>query len=78
MTRDTILDYGDVLLKFLSQAGLAVGALMFIYTGYKYIMSVITGDSEPSKDLIKYAIIGILVIVFSYAIMRILTRTFLV
>lgn len=78
MTRDTILDYGVILLKFLSQAGLAVGALMFIYTGYKYIMSVITGDSEPSKDLIKNAIIGILVIVFSYAIMRILTRTFLV
>ena len=78
MTRDTILNYGVVLLKFLSQAGLAVGWLMFIYTGYKYIMSVITWDSEPSKDLIRNAIIGILVIIFSYAIMRILTRTFLV
>ena len=77
MTRNTILDYGVLLLKFLSQAWLLVGALMFIYTWYKYIMSVITGDGEPSKDNIKYAIYGILIIVFSYAIMRILTRAFL-
>ena len=77
MTRDTILNYGVYLLKFLSQAWLLVGALMFIYTGYKYIMSVITGDWEPNKDLIKNAIYGILIIIFSYAIMRILTRAFL-
>ncbi len=77
MTWNTILDYGVLLLKFLSQAWLLVGALMFIYTWYKYIMSVITGDGEPSKDNIKYAIYGILIIVFSYAIMRILTRAFL-
>lgn len=77
MTWNTILDYGVLLLKFLSQAWLLVGALMFIYTWYEYIMSVIKGDGEPSKDNIKYAIYGILIIVFSYAIMRILTRAFL-
>jgi len=77
MTWNTILNYGVYLLKFLSQAWLLVGALMFIYTGYKYIMSVITGDGEPSKNNIKYAIYGILIIIFSYAIMRILTRAFL-
>jgi hypothetical protein len=77
MTRDTLFNYGVIVLKFLSQAGLLVGALMFIYTGYKYIMSVITGDWDPSKDLIKHAIYGILIIIFSYAIMRILTRAFL-
>lgn len=78
MTRDTLLNYGVILLQFLSQAGIAIGWLMFIYTGYKYIMSIITGGGEPSKDLITNAIIGILVIIFSYAIMRLLTRTFLV
>lgn len=77
MDRDTILDYGVYILRFLSQAGLLVGALMFIYTGYKYIMAVITGDGEPNKSLIKNAITWILIIIFSYAIMRILTRAFL-
>lgn len=77
MTWDTILDYGVKILQFLSQAGIAVWWIMFIYTGYKYIMSII-GGSEPSKDLITNAIIGILVIIFSYAIMRLLTRTFLI
>lgn len=77
MTRDTLLDYGVILLKRLSQAGIAVGWLMFIYVGYQYIMSIITG-TNPETSLIKNAIIGILVIIFSYAIMRILTRTFLI
>ncbi len=77
MTWDTILNYLVILLRFLSQIGIVIGSLMFIYVGYQYIMSVITGDSEPSKDLIKNAIIGIIVIIFSYAIMRILTRAFL-
>jgi hypothetical protein len=77
MDRDTILDYGVYILQFLSQAWLLVGALMFIYTGYKYIMSVITGDWAPDKKLIQNAIYGILIIIFSYAIMRILTRAFL-
>ncbi len=77
MTRDTIFNYLVVVLKFLSQAGLLMGGLMFVYTGYRYIMSIITGDGEPSKDNIKYAIYGILIIIFSYAIMRLLTRAFL-
>jgi hypothetical protein len=77
MTRDTILNYGVVLLKFLSQAGILIGALMFIYTWYQYVMSVITGDWTPWNKNIKQAIYGILIIIFSYAIMRILTRAFL-
>lgn len=77
MTRDTIFNYLVVVLKFLSQGGLLVWGLMFVYTGYKYIMSIITGDGEPSKNNIKYAIYGILIIIFSYAIMRLLTRAFL-
>lgn len=77
MDRDTILNYAVVLLKFLSQAGILIGALMCVWTWYKYIMAVITWDGEPSKDTIKHAVYGILIIIFSYAIMRILTRAFL-
>ena len=76
MTWDTILDYGVYLLRFLSQAGIAIGGLMFVYTGYQYIMSVLWASS-PDEKLIPNAITGILVIIFSYAIMRILTRMFL-
>lgn len=77
MTRDTIFNYLVVVLKFLSQGWLLVWGLMFVYTWYKYIMSIITWDGEPSKNNIKYAIYGILIIIFSYAIMRLLTRAFL-
>lgn len=77
MTWNTILDYGVLLLKFLSQAGMLVWALMFIWTWYQYIMSVITWDWAPWNKNIKQAIYGILIIIFSYAIMRILTRAFL-
>lgn len=77
MTWDTIFDYAIIFLKFLSEAGIAIGGLQIIRVGYQYIMSVINGEN-PHQNLIKQAIIGILVIIFSYAIMRILTRTFLV
>jgi hypothetical protein len=77
MTRDTILNYGVRMLVFMSQASLLVGAIMFIYTGYEYIISVITGGGDPDKKHILNAIYGILIIIFSYAIMRILTRAFL-
>lgn len=77
MNRDTIINYAIMVLRFLSQLGLLIGWLMVVYTGWKYIMSVITGDSAPSSELIKNAILGILVIIFSYAILRILYRAFL-
>lgn len=77
MNRDTIINYAIMVLRFLSQLWLLIWWLMIVYTGWKYIMAVITGDSAPSSELIKNAIIGILVIIFSYAILRILYRAFL-
>lgn len=76
MTRDTILDYAVLLLRFLSQVGLMIGGIMIVYAGYRYILNVLEA-AEPDPSLIKNAIIGIMVIIFSYAIMRILTRAFL-
>ena len=77
MTWDTIIDYGALLLKFLSQVGLLIGGLMIIFAGYTYIMSVFSWTDAPNSWLIKNAIIWVLVIIFSYAIIRIVTRAFL-
>jgi TRAP-type C4-dicarboxylate transport system permease small subunit len=76
MNRDTIINYAIMVLRFLSQLGLLIGWLMIVYTGWKYIMAVISGDSPPSSDLIMNAIKGILVIIFSFAILRILYWAF--
>ncbi len=78
MTRDTLMNYAAIFLKWLAPAGIVMGWVMFIVVWYQYIMSVITGKEMVKKSLITNAIIGILVIIFSYAIMRILTRVFLV
>ncbi len=77
MNRDTIINYAIMVLRFLSQLGLLIGWLMIVYTGWKYIMSVISGDSAPSWDLIKNAIKGILVIIFSVSILKFLQWAFL-
>ena len=76
MGRDTILDYGVLLLKFLSQLWILIWWMMIVYTGYTYMLSVFEATT-PKSELIGNVVKGILVIIFSYAIMRILTRAFL-
>jgi len=73
---DTLLDYVVYLIKFISQLWLLVGAVMIVYAGYMYASSVFS-SKEPSTDPIRHAIIGIVVISFSYAIMKILTNAFI-
>lgn len=73
---DGVLSYFVYIVRFISQIGLVIGAGMIIYTGYKYASAVFSGKS-PSMSMITTAIEGILVIVFSYAIMRALTAAFL-
>jgi hypothetical protein len=73
MTRDTLLDYVVYLVRFLSQIGLVIGALMIIYAGYMYATTIFGGDSSKWKKAITNAIIGVLIISFSYAIMKLLT-----
>jgi len=77
MTWDTLLDYVVYLIKFLSQLGLVIGAIMFIYAGYMYATSVMGGDASKWDTAIKHAIVWVVVISFSYAIMKILTNMFL-
>ncbi len=77
MTRGTILCYAKYLAKFISQLGILVGAIMIIFAGYEYAMYVFNDGIGQANQKLKYAIIGVVVIVFSYAIMKIVTTAFL-
>ena len=78
MTRDTLLDYVVYLVRFLSQIGIFIGVVMIIYAGYLYASSIFESwNMAKGKTAITNAIIGVLVIAFSYAIMKLLTSAFL-
>lgn len=72
MNRDTIMDYLVFIVKFLSQLGLTIWAWFIIYAGYKYMTSVFNWW-KTSPDMVKNAIIWILIVIFSYAIMKTFT-----
>lgn len=79
-TWDTLLDYLAYLIKFLSEIGIFVGACFIVYAGYLYATSIFNSDSwatSKGNTAIKNAIIGVLVITFSYAIMKAITAAFL-
>ncbi|USN56871.1 MAG: hypothetical protein H6766_07925 [Candidatus Peribacteria bacterium] len=77
MTRNTILNYAAYLVRFISQIGLVIGALMIIWAGYEYATYVFSGNTGKGSTRISNAIIGVVIIIFSYAIMRIITTAFL-
>ena len=78
MTRDTLLDYIVYLVRFLSQIGIVIGVMMVIYAGYLYASSIFSpGNMTKGKSALTNAIIGVLVVAFSYAIMKLLTSAFL-
>ncbi|MCX6824494.1 MAG: hypothetical protein NT085_05215 [candidate division SR1 bacterium] len=78
MTRDTLLDYIVYLVRFLSQIGIFIGVVMIIYAGYLYASSIFSpSNMSKGKAAITNAIIGVLIISFSYAIMKLLTSAFL-
>lgn len=78
MTRDTLLDYVVYLVRFLSQIGIVIGVVMIIYAGYLYASSIFSqSNMSKGKTALTNAIIGVLVVVFSYAIMKLLTSAFL-
>ncbi len=74
---DSLLEYVVYLVKFLSQIGLLIGWVMMIYAGYQYASSIFGWDASKGKTAIQRAIIGIVVITFSYAIMKVLTNMFI-
>lgn len=74
----TIIKYIAYLMKFMSQLGLLIWGIMVLYAGYQYA-TVLFGGKGPNdaKNAIKNAVIGILVIIFSYAIFRALVAMFI-
>lgn len=64
MTWDTILDYAVYLIKFLWQVALLVGAVMMIYFGYQKAIAKWTNSA------LLHVILWILVVIFSYVIIR--------
>jgi hypothetical protein len=72
MNRDTILNYLVFVVKFLGQLWLLVWACFIMYAWYKYMVSVFTWGKSPNSTL-KNAIIWVIIVVFSYAIMKIFT-----
>ena len=72
MNRDTIMNYIVFVVRFLGQLWLLVWAGFIMFAWYKYMLSVFNWWKTPSSTL-KNAIIGVLIVIFSYAIMKILT-----
>ena len=78
MTRETLIQYVIYLIRFISQIGLVIGVVMIIYAGYLYATSIFNASGmSKGKSALTNAIIGVLIVVFSYAIMKILTSAFL-
>ena len=78
MNRNTIFWLLVQVVKFIANAALIVGSLTVIYAGYLYTMSVYTGDTAgKAKTAIATAIKGIVIVIFSYAILRIVIFAFL-
>jgi hypothetical protein len=71
-----VLEYIVYIVKFISEAGILVGAWMIIVAWYKYASAVFTGQTPSMKD-VGNAIKWVLVIIFAYAIIRALTAAFL-
>jgi hypothetical protein len=72
MNRDTIMNYIVFVVQFLSQLWLLVWVWFIMYAWYKYMLSVFNWWKTPGSTL-KNAIIWVIIIIFSYAIMKILT-----
>ncbi len=72
MNRDTIMNYLIFIVQFLSQLWLVVGVGFIMFAWYKYIISVFNWLKTPTST-IKNAIIWVIVVIFSFAIMSILT-----
>ena len=72
MNWNTILDYLAYIVKFLSQLWLVVWVVFIMFAWYKYMTSVFTWW-KPSSNMVKNAIIWVIIVIFSYTIMKILT-----
>ena len=73
MNWDTIMNYLVFIVQFLSQLWLLVWALFIIYAWYKYMTNVLVWSKAVPATAVKNEIIWVIIVIFSYAIMRVLT-----
>ena len=69
---DDIMNYLVIVIQFLSQLWLVVWTIFIMFAWYKYIVSVFNWWKAASSTL-KNAIIWVIIVIFSYAIMKIFT-----
>lgn len=74
---DSIILYIKYLIKFLSELGLVIWALMIIYAWYIYATWVFSGNASRGADAVKKAILWVVIIIGSFAIMKIVVSMFL-
>ena len=72
MSWNTILNYLVLVVKFLSQLWLFVWAVFIMIAWYKYMVSVFNWGKLPTET-VKNAIIWVIIVIFSFAIMKTLT-----
>ena len=78
MDRGTILDYFARFVRYLSELWIFIGACFIVYAWYIYATAVFTdGKIEKGKIAIKNAILWVVIITFSYAIMKAIMSAFL-
>jgi len=73
MSRNTILDYIVYLVKFLSWLALLVWAVAIIYLWYRKIFLQYFKNQPPAFVMV---IVGILIVTFAYAIVKLLRSAF--
>lgn len=74
---DSIFYFLKYLVNFLSQVWLVIWAVMIIYSGYKYTTWVFAWKSTTGNEPLKMAIYGVVIVIFSYAIMNLMINMFL-
>ncbi len=72
MNWDTIMHYLVFVVQFLSQLWLIVWAWFIMYAWYMYMLSIFKG-SQTKPSIITNAIIWVVIVIFSYAILKTLT-----
>lgn len=72
MNRDTIMNYLVFIVQFMSQLWLVVWTLFIMYAWYEYMLSVFKWWKLPTET-VKNAIIWVIIVIFSYAILKTLT-----
>lgn len=78
ISREWVLFYIAYLIRFLVQLGIVAGAVMIIYTGYKYALSAINGTAPwRLSDTLTNIGLWLFLITASYGILKLITTMFL-